>query len=373
MLKIKDNLALVFSNVIGAAINGIFWIYLASILEKTEYGELGYLLSIAGLSSTFALIGLPTLIVVYGAKKEPVFAPAYMLGVGTGIVATILTLFITQNIVISIVVIGLVFFNLLEAEFNSKKRYIAYSINSLSRKILMVVFVLFFYYTFGFEGILWGYVLSLLPGLYSIYSFVRSKKMSVSLLKPKIRFMINTYFTGLIQTLLFTADKIIIGSLAGFMLLGSYQLTIQPLLMIQVVPSALMVYLLPKESEGSKNKKFKIYSFLIALILSVVVFFSIPYIVEQFLPKYEEAIFPIQVMVFGIIPITANMILSTEFIAREKTTTVLIGTIIQTGTFLSLIPILGTEWLGLLGIVYAFLIATLSHLVYLMSKKYIFV
>lgn len=355
---------LVFSNISAAAIQGFFWIYLAKILEKPQYGELGYLLSLASLFSSIALVGLPTLIVIYGAKKENVSSPSYTLALITMSITSIAAFLITKNIFVSVLIFGTVLISLFEAELNSKKRYKAYSINNITKRIIVVIFALLFYPFFGINGILIGFFISTLSGSIGFYNYLKNKKIRISALKPKLRFLINDYFSGVMGTILFTGDKLIIGSLASFTLLGNYQLSIQPLIVLQVIPSALLTYLMPREAQGIRDIRYKIYSILLISAISVISIGLAPYAVDTFLPKYHEVISAIQLMIISIIPSTANMIFAAEFYAKEKSKIVLTSSVLQVCLYFVLIPILGTSWLGLVGISIAYLISATGVSVY---------
>ena len=56
------------STIVGNATSSIFWIYLAGLLGAEKYGELGYLISIAGIVSTVCLVGGTWSMTVYTAK-----------------------------------------------------------------------------------------------------------------------------------------------------------------------------------------------------------------------------------------------------------------------------------------------------------------
>ncbi len=53
-------------------------------------------------------------------------------------------------------------------------------------------------------------------------------------------------------------DKIIIGSFAGFGILGVYQLNIQFIFGIEILLGALHQFLLSEESSGKKHKKIRL-------------------------------------------------------------------------------------------------------------------
>ncbi|HYZ95227.1 MAG TPA: hypothetical protein VE524_01285, partial [Nitrososphaeraceae archaeon] len=66
MLKfLKTNKGLVYiilGNIFGALLTGGFWLLLASVQSVEKYGETSYMISLASLASSFALLGLNTAI-----------------------------------------------------------------------------------------------------------------------------------------------------------------------------------------------------------------------------------------------------------------------------------------------------------------------
>lgn len=76
----------------------------------------------------------------------------------------------------------------------------------------------------------------------------------------------------------------------------------------------------------------------------------------MFFEKYQEAIFPIQIMSLGIIPMTVSAILEAMFIGKAKTKVAIISTAIQVGLYFSLILILGNMY-GIIGLAISFVIS----------------
>ena len=60
------------------------------------------------------------------------------------------------------------------------------------------------------------------------------------------------------QVLLMYGDKILIGSIFGFSMLGNYYFAFQVFMLLDTIPKSISQYLLPQEAEGKKNKKLKI-------------------------------------------------------------------------------------------------------------------
>ena len=54
----------------GNAIAAFFWIYMADLMGQEDYGELGYLLSIAAIASTISIVGGQWTMSVYTAKTQ---------------------------------------------------------------------------------------------------------------------------------------------------------------------------------------------------------------------------------------------------------------------------------------------------------------
>ena len=69
----SEVISLLGATFLSATIFGVFWVFLASVLEPEEYGEIGFLMSIAQVTFTFALVGLSRTVVVYESKGENVF------------------------------------------------------------------------------------------------------------------------------------------------------------------------------------------------------------------------------------------------------------------------------------------------------------
>jgi len=361
--KIKDYLTLGSANLAASGINAVFWMYLASLMDKSEYGMLGYLISIATVSFAISTIGLPKTIVVYGAKNENVISPAYTLGLISSTIASIVVFIITQNIAASFLIWGMMIFGLKTSDLNSKKRYREFAMYKIIRSGLIVTLGFVLFQFFGINGVILGFALATLPALTGLYQYAKNKKFSIALLKPKAGFMINNWFHRISNSLFWWGDKIIIGLLFGFTTLGGYHLAAQYLLLLQTVPQGIFIYLLPHESVGRKNKKIKIFSVLVSAVLVLGSILFLPYAIDAFFPKYQESILPAQIMSVALIPLTISLIFESQFIGREKPRIALIGMVLQTITYFALLILLGAEY-GIFGIAIAFLIATVIRFSY---------
>ena len=72
-------ISLGFSDVIGSGLSGIFWLYIASVIEPGDYGEIHYFLGIAGMAQIFSMFGNPHALTVYSAKNENIQSTLFTL------------------------------------------------------------------------------------------------------------------------------------------------------------------------------------------------------------------------------------------------------------------------------------------------------
>ena len=254
--KFKDQTALGSANLISSIMTSVFWIFLASILDKESYGELGFLFAIAYTGWAVSNVGIDRLIIIYGAKNENIYQPAYAFSIITSIIVSIIAYTIYQNIETSILIWGFMIYSVYIAQLNSKKQFLVQAKNIVFYKFLMILFSLLLYLVLDINGIILGAALASIPTSKWIYNFLKTEKISIKVLRPKVKFMLNNYASLLALSLFLSGDKILIGQLFGFSILGSYTFVIQYVYALNALPVSLMMYLLPNEAQNIGNKKF---------------------------------------------------------------------------------------------------------------------
>lgn len=361
--EIKNLLTIGTSQFISQIIYGLFWLYFALILSKSDYGELGFLMSIANVAVVVSVLGLTSTVLVYEAKKENIFPASFILVlIATGVTA-IATFLLYENFAVSVLVMGQSVFALAIHGINSKKRYTALSWYRILRAVASIIISLILYQYIGITGILLGYFIATLFIVKEISSLIGGRKIEFSLLKPKIKFTFYSFLTRLSSVFFFWGDKAIIGVLYGFSFLASYQVAGQYLLLLEGIPRTIIQYLVPLESEGKKNKKIKFFVILVSIIIVLISVTVTPIAISTFLHQYEDAILPIQILSLSLIPLTISAIQISEFMGKENSRVVLIGGILQSGLYLILIVLLGNPF-GLVGISIGLLVSTIIRTIY---------
>jgi O-antigen/teichoic acid export membrane protein len=120
-------------------------------------------------------------------------------------------------------------------------------------------------------------------------------------------------------------DKIIIMPLLGAAVLGNYSLGLQVLVLFTALSSILYKFILPQDSTRRSTHKIKKYLFLTSIGISVLGFFSLPIIMVELFPEYNEATNAIQILSLDIVPTSLLVIFVSKFLSLEKSGIILIS------------------------------------------------
>ena len=94
MEKINNLFSLGIANIGGSGLTDIFWFVIAALLVPSEYGQIQYFISIAGLAYVISLVGTGEVISIYTAKKIKLESTLILLSLITGIIASVVVLFL---------------------------------------------------------------------------------------------------------------------------------------------------------------------------------------------------------------------------------------------------------------------------------------
>lgn len=355
----------------GNVISATFWFYMAATLDVKDYGEIAYLLSIASIASAVSMTGSTNTLMVYTAKNIKIQSAVYTISLGAAAITSIVVFLYFDNFGVSLYIIGAVIFGLGTAEILGSKKYLSYSRFLITQKILMVVFSILLYYLIGIEGIIIGIALGYFHYIIRIYDGFKNSKIEFSILKSKFGFMANSFMLNLANAFSGSLDKIIIAPILGFTLLGNYQLGIQVLSILLILPNISLKYMLPQEASGNPNIKLKTLIVLISILLTGCGIIISPIIIPIMFEKYTEAVQIIQILSLSLIPMSIIVTYQSKFLSMEKSKIILISAVIYLSTQITLILILGKIY-GVNGMAAAFVIATTVQCIfYVCVSKYV--
>lgn len=364
--RFKDLISIGIANLVSTAISAVFWLYIASLLGAESYGELSYLIAIAGVASVISLVGSANTLTVYTAKEVKIQATVYFIVIISSIITSIVTFVLFNNIGISFYVIGYVIFGLATSEILGRKMYSDYSKYIITQRISMVVLSIGLYYIIGPSGIILGMAFAFFPYLFRIYKGFKETRIEFMQIKPRLGFMINSYLLDLSRAFSGYADKLIIAPLFGFAILGNYYLAIQLLSILSLIPSIVYQYILPRDASGLSNQYLKKLTIILSVVLAIVGMIFGPIVLPMFFPKFTDAIDIVRMVSLTVIPITVNMMYISKFIGNEKSRVVLIGSGIYIISLITSIVIFGNSF-GVMGMASSLVIATSSEAVYLVA------
>jgi O-antigen/teichoic acid export membrane protein len=346
----KRLLSIGFADIVGSAISGLFWLYIASQLNPDVFGELIYFISIAGLAQMVSLFGSSNALTVYTAKNVKIQSTLFVISIlAAAISLAIITIFLNR-IDAGLLAVGFVVFSLVNSVILGKKLFVKYSKLVLSQKILTLILGIGLYFVFDVYGIIYGLALSYIPHLVIFVKEFSRTKIDFTLLKPRKGFIINNYVMSLTAGLGGTVDKLIIAPVLGFALLGNYSLAAQMLTMMMMFSAVVYKYLLPLDSSGESNKKIRQIALVISIIITILGVTILPNVIDWLFPKFIDAKDAIQIMSLGVVPGTISILYGSKFLGMEKSKIVLIPKLVSLGVviggFLYFGPIYGTVGLA---------------------------
>ena len=357
IIRKKGLLSIGFADIVGSAISGLFWLYIASQVNPDVFGELIYFISIAGLAQLVSLIGSSNALTVYTAKNVKIQSTLFLISIlATAISLATITIFYNR-IDAGLLAVGFVLFSLVNSVILGNKLFVKYSKLVLSQKILTLILGLGLYFVFDVYGIIYGLALSYIPHLVIFVKEFSRTKIDFALLKPRKGFIINNYVMSLTAGLGGTIDKLIIAPVLGLALLGNYSLALQMFTIMMMFSAVVYKYLLPSDASGESNKKIRQIALVISIIITILGVTVLPNVIDWLFPKYVDATHAIQIMSLGVVPGTIAILYSSKFLGMEKSKFVMITKLVSLGVliggFLYFGPIYGT--IGL-----AWIIVTIS-------------
>ena len=349
----------------GNAIAAIFWIYMADLMGQEDYGELGYMLSIAGIASTISILGGQWTMSVYTAKGVRIESSLYFISIITSTVSAIILYFLFENVGMSVYVISIVIFNLFTAEILGKKRYKTYSKIFFLQKIILVTLAILLYYILGAEGVLLAYGISYLVFTSRIISALRNHEFNFGLLRQRFKFWMFNYIIQLSNSARAQIDILLIGPLFGFALVGNYFLGLQVMGLFLILPLIIFKYTLPQDSSGSSTKQIKIITVVISIGFALLGIFVAPEVIPLILPEYADTVELIPLLSLAIIPRTVTTMLMSGFLGKENNMHLLVGNLIAFSIIVSGILYL-PEYFDIVGLAIAYVLSVTIQTIYLL-------
>ena len=168
---------------------------------------------------------------------------------------------------------------------------------------------------------------------------------------------------NLVGTFNGSLDKLIIAPLVGFALLGNYQLGIQFISIMHILPAIVYKYILPQDASGKSNKKLKQLAVISSVGNAILGIVLAPVVIPQLFPKFIEAVTIIQIMSISLIPSTMNLMYESKFLGNEKIRFLLMGSGVYLVILISSIITLGITF-GINGMAMAMVLSASAETIF---------
>ena len=352
LMKEDGIISVGFADIIGGGISAIFWLYVASVMNPENYGEIHYFLAIAGMAQIFSMVGNSHALTVYSAKKENIQSTLFILSTIPTIISCIIIIMIFDRFDAGLLAIGYVVFESVNSVILGRKFYRKYAKMILVQKSLTILLGISFFYAFGPSGIIFALVLTFIPHLAIFIKEFQNTKINFTLLKPRKNFIINNYLMKLSGGFGGQIDKIILAPLLGFNLLGNYSLAIQIFTILIIFSSVVFKYLLPQDASGASNRNLKKITIMTSIGISIFGILVLPKLITLVFSEFVEAADAIAIMSIAVIPEAITMLYSSKMLGKEKSKFVLIAKLLAVSIivigFILLGPILGIIGLAII-------------------------
>lgn len=353
---------IMIGRVISAGLQALFYLIFAAILDPQSYGNLSYLIALAGTFSIISRFGLNHSVTVYQAKNDSSLSNSInVLAVITISAASIVLL--VFDIFAAVLCLGMSLFIMNIHNLLGLKEYKKYMIIDVIKGILIISIPIGFYFILEIPGILVGMAISYLLCSFHFFRTLSFKDKILQNIRNNSKVLIHNFGVDFSTHAPKFVDKLVIFPILGLTSLGIYQLNMQILFGLEMLPIALHSFLLSEESSGAKHNKISYLIILASVIAAMLTIILSPFFIEELFPKYSEGIPSLQILIISIIPLTISAIFNAKLQAKESTV-VGYSAIVRIGSLLILLAILGYFY-DLIGLSLAVLLSVVFNTIFL--------
>jgi len=295
---------------------GLFYVSFAALLEPEDYGRLNLIIALAATFSIISRFGLNYSLQVFQSKKNFLLVKSInSVFLISTLVATIIL--IPFDVYAALLCLGLSFFVMNFHWVLGLKQYKQFMWLNILKGALIISIPFPLYFFLDIPGIIFGMAIAnFIPS----FQYLRRLKLNWFVdLKQNYKVLIHNFGFEASGTLPFMVDKLIISSLFGLYVVGIYQLNLQILIALSVIPGSLGSYLISEESSGSKHNRFSLVVIIASIGLTSLGIFVAPFMINEFFPKYTEGIMGLQILLITLIPESVGSIFMAKLMSKEST------------------------------------------------------
>lgn len=180
-------------NITSSIIGGLLWLFLATILQVNDYGEISFFISLGTIAGVISIFGMNIVLLTYFQKEknESLFNQASsLILISSAIVASIIAIFSWQT---DFLVLGIAYLSLSKHKALGLLYYKEYTLISILESLLRLGLSILFFFILGPSGIILGFGISHLALSYRFYQAIKHFSFNFDIIKSKIKFSINAW------------------------------------------------------------------------------------------------------------------------------------------------------------------------------------
>jgi len=222
-----------------------FYLIFAALLEPEVYGEMSYLIALAGIFSVVSRFGLNHSVTVYQAKKKSEIAnQVNVLALITSGSAALILLPINQFA--AVLCLGFTFFAMNQSNLLGLKKYKKYTLNAILKSLMIITIPILLYFIIDIPGILLGMAISNLLASSGYLKSLSRKVGSFQDIKKNYKVLVNNFGIDASSAFPVIIDKLLIVPLFGFVFVGLYQFNLQILFALGILPVVLHAFFITR-------------------------------------------------------------------------------------------------------------------------------
>lgn len=356
----------IFSGLLGT----FFWFLLASFLNTEEYGEIQFYIGIITLSLGISLIANNNTVIIFESKKKEITSILFYYSLIVATFVSIILFILYSRFDLILLLFGMLCSEVFQSYLIGNKSFKKLGIFQISQKSLMIFLTILFNLWFDVNEIIWAIGISYIPFIIFSCVLLRTTK-EFSNFHENLGYIFNNFFIRLISIFRKNFDKILIVPILGYSVMGEFGLGLQIYLGLNIFSNIIFKFLLVNESTNTITKNNQIIILLISIIISSLGIIFGPIVVPTLFPEFINTAEIIPILSIAVIPNVLIIIFSAKLLANIQNKILLIGTIVQTITYLVSILVLGSLY-GLYGIAMGFLISFVVNAIFIFfANKFI--
>jgi len=344
------------ARIVAAGLQALFYLIFAALLDPEQYGQMSYLIAIAGSFSVISRFGFPHTVLVYQAKDDAKTAnQVNVLAILTTTVGALILLLI--NPIAAILSLSISFILMNQYNLLGLKKYKTHMLTDIVKSIILIILPLGLFFVLDIPGVLLGIAISNFLCCFHFFKKLSFKLQGFNHIRKNFKVLLHNFGVDSSTNLPRVADKLLIVPLLGFASTGIYQFNLQILFALEVLPIIMHGFLLSEESSEKNLRKFKLLLIIVSGAGVIAAIILSPIFVSEFFPKYSEGIFGLQIIVISLMPISISAMLTAKLQSKESTK-VGYAAMTRIVSLLILLAVLGNFY-GLVGLSMAVLLSTI--------------